>query len=150
MKGHMMKKLALAMLVAAIAVSAPAWGAATKSTAKKADPKAPPATQALPKFLDLGSTTCIPCKMMVPVMDQLKKEYSGQIEVQFINVKTDSAAVKKYGIQSIPTQIIFDAKGKEVWRHLGYIPKEDILKAFKDKGIKLNKPANPKKPASKK
>jgi thioredoxin 1 len=88
--------------------------------------------------------------MMMPVLDQLKKEYAGQIEVQFINVKTDTAAVKKYGIQSIPTQIIFDAKGKEIWRHVGYIAKDDILKAFKDKGIVLKKPADPKKPGGKK
>jgi thioredoxin 1 len=155
MKTNWIKALAVVVLIAAVGLAVPAQSAtkAVSTTTKKsvtkakADPKKdnvkakPVAAKALPKFLDLGSTTCIPCKMMVPVLDQLKKEYAGQLEVQFINVKEDSAAVKKYGIQSIPTQIIFDSKGKEVWRHVGFIPKEDVLKAFKDKGIKLTPPA---------
>lgn len=104
-----------------------------------------PAAKQLPKLLDLGATKCVPCKMMVPVLDELTKEYRGQLDVQFIDVWKDPDSAKKYKVQSIPTQIFFDAKGKEVFRHVGYYPKDDILKAFKDHGVKLKEPAKPKK-----
>ena len=115
---------------------------AQKPAAKKSDPKAKPAAKApktLPRLLDLGATKCVPCKMMVPVLDELTKEYKGKLKVEFIDVWKDRSAAEKYKIQSIPTQIFFDAKGKEVYRHVGYFPKDDILKAFKDHGIKLTK-----------
>ncbi|MCE5314462.1 MAG: thioredoxin family protein [Armatimonadota bacterium] len=116
--------------------------AAKKSATKKKTIKAKPAasvSKALPRLLDLGATKCVPCKMMVPVLDDLSKEYKGKLKVDFIDVWKDQSAGEKYNVQSIPTQIFFDAKGKEVYRHVGYFPKADILKAFKDHGIKLTK-----------
>jgi len=149
------RTLIITSLVAAIGIYAPVYGAAKKATpqvktgatccqtaAKTTNPKtkASAASQRLagiPKMLDLGSTTCIPCKMMVPVMDQLTKEHKGKLSVEFIDVTKNEAAAKKYNIKSIPTQILFDAKGKEVFRHIGYFPKNDILAAFKAHGVKL-------------
>lgn len=116
------------MLVIALAVSV-GNAANTKKPAKQ-----------LPKLLDLGATKCVPCKMMVPVLDELKKEYKGQLDVQFIDVWKNPDSAKKYKVQSIPTQIFFNAKGKEVYRHVGYFPKDDIIKAFNDHGVKLKKP----------
>jgi thioredoxin 1 len=118
---------------------------ARKPVAKKSDPKAK-APKSLPRLLDLGATKCVPCKMMVPVLDELTKEYKGKLRVEFIDVWKDEKAAEKYKVQSIPTQIFFDAKGKEVYRHVGYFPKEDILKTFQDHGIKLVKATDPKKP----
>lgn len=126
----------VAVLVVALAVSA-SCATDKKDTSKTA--------KQLPKLIDLGSTTCIPCKMMTSVLDQLKKDYKGQLDVQFVNVSKDQAAVKKYGISSIPTQIFLDAKGKEIYRHVGFIPEADIVKAFRDHGVKLKEPAKPKK-----
>jgi thioredoxin 1 len=106
----------------------------------KINPTAKPqAKKALPRLLDLGATKCVPCKMMVPVLDELTKEYKGKLKVEFIDVWEDPSAGEKYKIQVIPTQIFFDAKGKEVARHTGFFPKEEILKTFKDKGVDLNK-----------
>ncbi|MCE5322540.1 thioredoxin family protein [bacterium] len=130
------------MLVVALAVSV--GDAVNNKDTKK---PAKPAVKQLPKLLDLGATKCVPCKMMVPVLDELKKEYKGQLDVQFIDVWKDPDSAKKYKVQSIPTQIFFDAKGKEIFRHVGYFPKVDIVKAFKDHGVKLKEPAKPKKPA---
>lgn len=93
----------------------------------------------LPKLMDLGSTTCTPCKMMMSVLDSLKKDYRGKLAVVFVDIAKDSAAASKYKIQRIPTQIWFDAKGKEIDRHIGYISKDDIAKTFKKHGIKLSK-----------
>ena len=165
MRINCIRLLAVASLIAAIGVSVPVQSAqkpaakvktgavcpkpapkkpaakATK-TVKKSDPKAKPsvsAPKALPRLLDLGATKCIPCKMMVPVLDGLSKDYKGKLKVEFIDVWKDQSAAQKYKVQTIPTQIFFDAKGKEVYRHVGYFPKDDILKAFKDHGIKLTK-----------
>ena len=169
MKSNWIRFIVVAALAAAIGMSAPVQSAEKKTTtkvktgavcpksapkkavvattkakpaAKKTDAKAKPAataTKKLPRLLDLGSTKCIPCKMMVPVLDELKKEYKGKLKVEFIDVWKDESAGKKYKVESIPTQIFFNAKGKEVYRHQGYFPKEDIIKAFKEHGIKLTK-----------
>lgn len=167
MKSNWIKLLAVVSLIAAIGVGAPVQSAnkpapkktpakasktAKKPAAKKNNSKAKPAAKApksLPRLLDLGATKCVPCKMMVPVLDELTKEYKGKLKVEFIDVWKDQKAAEKYKVQSIPTQIFFDAKGKEVYRHVGYFPKENILKAFQDHGIKLVKAAPPKKQANK-
>jgi len=97
----------------------------------------------LPRLLDLGAGKCIPCKMMAPILEELKTEYAGAMEVVFIDVWQDKDAGQKYGIQSIPTQIFYDASGKELFRHEGFFAKEDILAKWKELGIHLQ----PKKPA---
>ena len=117
---------------------------AQKPSAKKNDPKAKKPDpkkneKPLPKLLDLGADKCIPCKMMTSVLDELTKEYKGKLKVEFIDVWKDRKAAEKYKIQSIPTQIFYDAKGKELYRHVGYYPKADILAKFKELGIKLIK-----------
>ena len=99
-----------------------------------------PATQtaaALPKLLDLGATKCIPCKMMAPILEELKKEYAGRLIVEFIDVWEKRGAGDVYGIRSIPTQIFFDASGKERFRHEGFFSKEDILSTWKKLGVDL-------------
>jgi len=93
----------------------------------------------LPKLVDLGSTTCVPCKMMVSVLDGLSSGYKGKLSVEFINISEDREAADRYHVRAIPTQVFIDASGKEVFRHEGYYPKEDILAAFKEHGIDLGK-----------
>jgi thioredoxin 1 len=90
-----------------------------------------------PRLLDLGSVSCVPCKMMQPILDDLEKEYAGRLKVEFVDVWQDRAVGEKHGIEAIPTQIFFDASGKEFFRHTGFYSKEDILKAFHDNGISL-------------
>jgi len=96
-------------------------------------------TQAkLPKLLDLGADKCIPCKMMKPILDELKTEYSGKLDVEFIDVWENPKESEKYGIKLIPTQIFYDPEGKEFQRHEGFMSKEDILATFNQKGMKLD------------
>jgi len=91
----------------------------------------------LPRLVDLGAGKCIPCKMMAPILEELKEEYKGQFDVVFIDVWENEAAGDQYGIRMIPTQIFFDAEGKEVFRHEGFFSKEDILAKWKELGIAL-------------
>lgn len=91
----------------------------------------------LPRLLDLGAGRCIPCKMMAPILEQLKNEYAGKLEVEFIDVWKNPDAGKPYAIEVIPTQIFFDATGKELFRHIGFYSKDDILAKWKELGVEL-------------
>ncbi len=77
-------------------------------------------------MVDLGAKACIPCKMMMPVMDALEKEYAGKAAIVFIDVWENPDQSKKYGLKSIPTQIFYDRQGKEVLRHEGFFDKKPI------------------------
>ena len=96
-----------------------------------------PLVRSLPRLVDLGATKCIPCKMMVSVLDDLKKTYAGKLEVEFIDVWENPNAGKQYKINLIPTQIFHDAGGKELFRHEGFFSKEDILAKWKELGVSL-------------
>jgi thioredoxin 1 len=115
---------------------------------KQAAPVAPAAVEAgaqagaavsvpLPRLVDLGAGTCIPCKMMAPILEDLKKTYAGKMEVQFIDVWENPDAGKQYGISVIPTQIFYDAAGKELFRHEGFFGRDDILAKWKEFGVEL-------------
>jgi len=89
----------------------------------------------LPKLLDLGATKCIPCKMMAPILAELKRDYADQFVTEFIDVWENREAGKPYNIEMIPTQIFFDAGGEELFRHTGFYGKEDILAKWKELGV---------------
>lgn len=88
----------------------------------------------LPKLIDLGADKCIPCKMMMPILDQIEQEQAGKLEVQFIDVWKHKEQAQDYGVRLIPTQIFYAADGKELYRHQGFISKEDILAQWKKLG----------------
>lgn len=89
----------------------------------------------LAKLVDLGKGTCIPCKKMKPILDELKIEYQGKAIVQVIDLRHDRRAASRYGIRLIPTQIFFDADGNEVYRHEGFMDKESIRMKFAEMGV---------------
>ena len=88
-------------------------------------------------MIDLGTTSCTPCKMMIPVMEELESNYSDQMIVEFINTAENPEKSAEYGINLIPTQIFYDKNGKELTRHTGYISKEDIFSTFLQYGITI-------------
>jgi thioredoxin 1 len=93
-------------------------------------------TSGTPTVIDLGARTCISCKKMVPILESLSSMYKGKVNVLFIDVHEDQDAAKRFGVQMIPTQIFFDAKGKEVKRHIGFLDKQGLLKELKAAGLK--------------
>jgi thioredoxin 1 len=95
----------------------------------------------LPRLVDLGSVSCIPCKMMAPILEELKKEYAGRLRVDFIDVWENPDAGKPYGIRLIPTQVFLAPDGKELWRHEGFLGKEEILAKWRELGVSLDAPA---------
>lgn len=93
----------------------------------------------VPRLIDVGADKCIPCIMMAPILEELKKEYAGVLDVEFVDVWKKPGETKKYNVRGIPTQIFYDASGKELGRHLGFISKEDILKKFEQLKVPLKK-----------
>jgi thioredoxin 1 len=99
------------------------------------------ARAALPRLVDLGAGKCIPCKKMAPILEELKKEYAGRMEVEFIDVWKNPDAGKAFGVEMIPTQIFYDAGGTELFRHTGFYGKEDILGKWDELGVELKSEA---------
>jgi thioredoxin 1 len=95
---------------------------------------------ARPRLVDLGADKCIPCKLMAPILAELEKDYAGQLEVVFIDVWKKREEGSRYGIKLIPTQIFFDAAGKELFRHEGFYAKKDILAKWAELGVTLTPP----------
>ena len=125
-------RIALLLVSLTLITAAPAF-------ARKAPKPAPPTTAAaLPRLVDLGATKCIPCKRMAPILEALKVDYAGAVDVQFIDVWQNPQAGTPYGIRLIPTQVFFDRKGRERFRHEGFFAREEIERIFKDSlGVKL-------------
>ena len=107
------------------------------SLAAEAPGPVAPSKTGVPKLVDLGSDKCIPCKMMIPVLADLKTNYVGQLEVEFIDVWKNPDAGKPYKINLIPTQIFYDSAGKELFRHEGFFSKKEILAKWKELGVNL-------------
>jgi len=86
-------------------------------------------------FIELGADKCIPCIAMQPVMREIAQEYKGTIQVVFYDVWKTPKYAKNYGIQMIPTQVFIDKNGEEIFRHVGFYAKDEIIKMLKEKGI---------------
>ena len=102
-------------------------------------------TKSLPTLIEIGRGTCTPCKMMKPILEGLKKEYAGVLNVEIIDVRDNPDAMKKYNIRAFPFQIFYDAAGKEVKRNYGLPTKEQILDMYKSVGIDLRQAKAEKK-----
>ncbi len=106
-------------------------GAETQAEVKEVQPQG----KALPRLVDLGAGKCIPCKMMKPILDDLKTNYAATFKTEFIDVWENADAAKPYNINLIPTQIFYGVDGKELFRHEGFFSKEDILGKWKELGV---------------
>lgn len=89
-----------------------------------------------PTVIDLGARFCGPCREMAPILQSLSKEYQGKASVLFIDVQNDEAAAAKFRVQMIPTQVFFNAQGKEVKRHIGFSDKQELVKELKAAGLR--------------
>src|SRR5665648_379382 len=78
-----------------------------------------------PYFLEVGSDSCQSCQLMGRQLYILVKE-DPKLNIKFINVHKEYDAAKALKISMIPTQIIFDANGTEVFRHVGVLGSDEI------------------------
>lgn len=89
-----------------------------------------------PSMIDFGRGGCRPCDMMAPILEELGKTYADQCNVLFSHVGDEPILAARYNIQSIPVQVFFDKDGNEVFRHVGFFPKEQILAKLAELGVK--------------
>lgn len=115
--------------------ASPVSGASAPSaSAASVPPTAPPAVR-LPRLVDVGANKCIPCKAMAPILEQLRSDFAGRFDVQFVDVWVNPDAAEPYRIRLIPTQIFFDSGGRELSRHEGFMSREAILSRWNSHGF---------------
>ena len=88
-----------------------------------------------PVLVDFGSNSCVPCRQMRPILQEVRKEYSGKAEVLVIDVYKYQNLAREHKIQIIPTLAFFDSSGKEVHRHKGFMSKKAIVEQLKKIGV---------------
>jgi len=86
-------------------------------------------------MVDLGADSCLPCKMMAPILVKVKQEYEGKAAIVFIDVWKDKEAAQRFGVRAIPTQIFYDRNGKEAFRHEGFMDEAGIKDRLKQLGV---------------
>lgn len=108
-----------------------------EETSKVTQPILPKVVQKV-TFIELGSVKCIPCKMMQPIMDEIAEKYKDQVKVVFYDVWTEEGRpyAEKYRVSAIPTQVFLDEKGEEFYRHVGFFPRDELVKVLELKGVK--------------
>lgn len=89
-----------------------------------------------PTMAEFGATGCIPCDMMQPILDKLRKNYPDKLNVVFAHVREKPIMGARFGIRSIPVQVFFDRDGKEVFRHVGFFPEAEVTKQLKTMGVR--------------
>src|SRR5512145_864833 len=121
--------------VAALLVAALAACGDGRATPRGAEAGTAPSVRGLPRLVDVGAGKCIPCKAMAPILAQLRSDFAGRMEVEFVDVWVNPAAGEPYAIRVMPTQIFFAADGRELSRHEGFMSREEILARWQSHGV---------------
>lgn len=126
----------LALLAVTGALRSQFSGRSTEATAQESAESASGPVKGMVTMIDLGAKACIPCKMMIPIMEKVEKDYRGKAAILFIDVWKNKEPAQRFGIRAIPTQIFFDKNGKEVYRHVGFMKEEAIVSQLQKMGVK--------------
>jgi thioredoxin 1 len=122
-----------------VSCTAPSPSQSTPKPTSGVDLASIPLTQTLtsgkPTLAEFGASTCIPCKEMKPILEELAAEYKGKLNVVIVEVYEHMDLARQYQIMAIPTQIFFDSRGREITRHMGLWPKEEIITYLRTQGI---------------
>ena len=85
-----------------------------------------------PVLIDFYADWCAPCKMMPPILKEVKNQLGDDVKIVKINTETNQQLSANFGIRSIPTLMLFH-NGKEVWRQAGVLQASQIVEIIKDK-----------------
>ncbi len=128
-------KIASATVVAALVAAVILVKIGTRKV--DAAPTAASSVRAIPRLVDVGAGKCIPCKAMAPILDKLRVDYVGRLDVTFVDVWKYPDQAAPDAIHMIPTQIFSAADGRELARHEGFLSREEILAQWKALGVEL-------------
>lgn len=85
-----------------------------------------------PVLIDFFATWCGPCKMLAPVLKEVKDSLGERITILKIDVDKNQALASKYQVRGVPTMILFQ-NGKQLWRQSGVLTKDEIMKNIMEK-----------------
>jgi thioredoxin 1 len=88
-----------------------------------------------PMIVDFGSNSCIPCRQLRPVLQKVRKDHEGKLEVLIIEIQKNRQLAAEYQIQVMPTVVFIDKTGKEVFRHQGFMSEEKIKEQLTKMGM---------------
>lgn len=111
-----------------------AWIAAQKGLAVE-NPLDDALASGKPVLVDFGRTTCVPCRQIKPILEELGRELDGRVHVLVIDSDEFGYLSERCGIRVVPTQIFFDTSATELYRHRGFMSKDDILAKLKELGM---------------
>lgn len=83
-----------------------------------------------PVLVDFFADWCGPCKMLSPILKNVKETLGESIKIVKINVDKNELLASKYKVRGVPTMILFK-DGKQVWRQSGVLQKNEILTLIK-------------------
>lgn len=92
-------------------------------------------TSGRPTLIEFGASGCVPCDMMQPILDKLRKNYAERLNVVFVHVGEEKILAARFGIRAIPVQVFFDRQGKEVFRHEGFFAEAEVNKVLAKMGV---------------
>lgn len=128
------KKLSLALLVFLLCLLS-VTGCSPEPAASSDIPLEQALSSGKPTLAEFGRGTCIPCKAMKPILEELSIEYRGRLNVVIVDVDNYQNLTSASRIMAIPTQIFYDSSGKEITRHIGFFAREDIIAQLDNMGM---------------
>jgi thioredoxin 1 len=81
----------------------------------------------IPVLVDFHADWCGPCKMLAPILKQVKEELGDTIKIVKIDVDKNQSIASRYQVRGVPTMLLFKDK-KQLWRQSGVLPKEEIIR----------------------
>ncbi len=88
-----------------------------------------------PVLIDFFATWCGPCKMLGPILKEVKDSLGERISIIKIDVDKNQQIASKYQVRGVPTMILYQ-EGKQLWRQSGVLSKEEIIKVILEKSNK--------------